>query len=143
MPFDDNAIDDVLDPRQLFGGDSTVVRKIEAQLVGSNGGALLTHVIAKHLLQRPMQHVRARVVRGRWAAAVRVNERAYLLPIRQRAAFDHHDQGLITVEANHLNDRCTTSVGFDRTGIRNLSTTLRVERRLAQLDRQAPLAEVV
>ena len=65
------------------------------------------------------------------------------MPIRQRAAFDYHDQGLITVEANHLDDCCTPSVGFDRTGIRDLSTALGVERRLAQLDRQPPLTEVV
>ena len=142
MPLDDDAVDDVLDARQFLGRQRGLVREVEAQLVGAHGGALLAHVIAEHLLQRAVQHVRAGVVGLRRAAARRVDDRAHLLIVHQLAVLHDDDQRLILVEANHVDDRGTARVGLDMAGVGDLAATLGIERRLAQLHGDAPIADV-
>jgi hypothetical protein len=62
------AVGDLFDLGDLCVGDRVVVAEVEPKPVGSDQGASLLDVLAKHLAQRVVQHVRAGVVaadRGR------------------------------------------------------------------------------
>ena len=102
----------------------------------------MAHVIAEHLLQRAVQHVRAGVVGLRRAAARRVDDRAHLLIVHQLAMLHDDDQRLILVEADHVDDRGAARVGLDVAGVGDLAATFGVERRLAQLHGDAAITNI-
>ncbi len=66
-----DAVDLVLDRAQLLGGDRRGMREVEAQALGTHGGARLLDVLAQVVAQRALQQVRAGVVGHRRPAPAR------------------------------------------------------------------------
>ena len=70
---EDLAVGQVLDGSDLLGADRLEVAEVEPQPVGRHQRALLLHMGAEHLAQRPVQDVGAGVVAADGVAAVAVD----------------------------------------------------------------------
>ena len=133
---EDLGVGEVLDGRDLLGGQRLEVAEVEPEAVGLDERALLLHVVAEHLAQRPVQDVGAGVVPADGVAAVGVDGGD-----RFGADVDGAlgDAGDVAMEAGQGVDRVEhlgpTGVGADLAGVADLAAGLGVERCVLQEDR--------
>ena len=123
--------------RICSGVTGLVVAEVEAQPVGRDERALLLHVVAEHLAQRPVQDVGAGVVAAdRVAARRRRSRRVRLLTGRDLAVGDARD---VAVQAGQRVVSCRAprpgpvSVVI-RAGVADLTAGLGVEGRAVEDD---------
>ena len=87
----DLVVGEVLDLADLLVGERLIVAEIEAQAIRCYERALLLHVVAEDLAQRPVQDVRAGVIAPDRVAAGDVDGRHRLLAGRDLAFDDAGD----------------------------------------------------
>ena len=95
---------------------------------------------AQHLAQRRMQQVGRRVVRHRRAPQLEVDVRAHALAGGDLAALHAGDDLLVVVTADDVLDHRAAVLGLDHSVVGDLAAAGRVERRLAQLQREQAVA---
>ncbi len=117
-------------------GEGVGRAEVEAQAVGVDQRALLLHVLAEHLAQRPVQDVGAGVVATDGVAALDVDGGGGLLAGLDRAL---DDPGVVAMEAGEpvggVVDHGGAGVGADDAGVAHLAAALGVERRAVEEDR--------
>jgi len=126
----DPTVHELLDLRDLRVTERHAVREIEAQLVRSDIGAGLPHVITKDPAQRSLQQVRRGVVGLDRVTLARVDLCDYLRALAQLAALDLDRERLIFAEPQNVNDASaeTAVEAFNHPRVRNLAAAGCVER---------------
>ncbi len=143
--LEDRLVDDRLDPLALLVAQRLAVREVEAQLVRANRRAGLVHVVAEHLAERLVQQVRRRVVRHRREADVPRNGR--LDPVAGGESCTLEEERLVVAEAERGDELRPTGhaarLRLDRAQIRHLAAALGIEGRLAELDEEEAVLELL
>ena len=127
----------------LLGRDRLVVAEVEAQPVGRHERALLLHVVAEHLAQRPVQEVGGGVVAADGVAARRRRSRRSTSWPGVDLALD--DARHVAVQAGQRRTAVSSTsaragVGRDRAGVADLAAGLGVERRAVEDDARPVVA---
>ena len=113
--------------------------EVEAQLVGADVGAGLAHVVAERLAQRRVQQVRRGVVGLRRGARGAVDARVDAGAGRGRLALGHERPGRRRRGARRARVSAAVALGAgDLADVGDLAAAGGVERRLGELEREAP-----
>jgi hypothetical protein len=125
----DLVVREIFDLANLIGGERLARPEVEPQSVWGDQRALLLHVVADDLTQRPVEDVRARVIPPNRIPAGNVDRGGGLLPRGDVTFDDLNEVAMLAGEAvgrvEHLG---TAGVGGDGAGVADLAARLGIER---------------
>ena len=124
---EDLVIDDVLNSLKLVGAQSLKVRKVETQVLRSNEGTRLLHMISQNLLEGGIEQMGRRMVATKQGAAVRVDGSANGIADMQLALGNGRNMRIQTVVALGVANAHGSSRGNKLASIALLTAHLSIE----------------
>ena len=126
----------------LVGAQRLRMREVEAQLVGPHGRARLLDMVAEHLAQALVEHMRRRVVRHRRVADAPRDDSLHAIALRE--AFAAEDELLVGLEPQRLHELGARAAVLllEVARVGDLAAARGIERRLLELRLEEAVAEI-